>query len=58
MTPTERKRRQRESILEMYRRNYAKPFWEAYRDGDSKEMTEYMARGYCFRLGVFMAAPH
>ena len=37
---------------------YAKPFWEALRDGNHAEMQKYLNRGYCFRLGVYMAMPH
>lgn len=58
ISAAERKRRQRENILDTYRRNYAKPFWEAYHRKDSKAIDKYLGIGYAFRLGVFMAAPH
>ena len=58
MTKEERKHRQRENILGMYRRNYARRFWEAYRDGNGKEMQKWVNMGYAFRLGVCMMAPH
>lgn len=58
ISATERKRRQRDGILDMYRRNYAKPFWEAYKEGNSKEMQRRLGLGDCFKRGVYMAAPH
>lgn len=58
ISATERKRRQRKGILDMYRRSFSKPFWEAYKEGNSKEMQRYLDLGSCFKLGVYMAAPH
>ena len=58
ISTAERKRRQHEKILNMYRRNYAKPFWESYRDGNSQAIQRLCNVGDAFKLGVCMSAPH
>lgn len=58
MTRAERERRRRESILDMYRKNYARPFWEAYKAGNSHKIDKMCSMGYCFKLGVYMAKPY
>ena len=58
ISAAERKHRQRERILDMYRKNYAKPFWDAYKDGSNAELQRLCNMSYAFKLGVCMTAPH
>lgn len=54
----ERRRRNRERVLETYRTAYAIPFWTAYREHRSDDLQKFCTRGSDFKLGVAMADPH
>ena len=53
----ERRRRNRERVLEMYRRGYSLPFWTAYREHRIDDIQKLCTRGSDFKLGVAMADP-
>lgn len=53
----ERRRRNRERVLETYRRGYAIPFWTAYKEDRSDDLLKLWTRGSDFKLGVAMADP-
>ena len=53
----ERRRRNRERVLETYRTAYAIPFWTAYKENRSKDIQKFATRGGDFRFGVYMADP-
>ena len=54
----ERRRCNRERVLETYRTAHAIPFWMAYKEHRSDDLQKLCTRGNDFKLGVAMADPH